>query len=106
VLVLSPAKGDFNDDLQAHGLDKLRAALRPQITPAGWRAVHPRGNGQDEVTEAGLKKYAFRSAVQERSQCGTYLPFAARAPMVTSALCVCREQQPRRGLVGKPLPVN
>lgn len=33
VLVLSPALGDFNDDLQATGLDDLRAALRPQIAP-------------------------------------------------------------------------
>ncbi|MBC7178837.1 MAG: hypothetical protein H5U14_01885, partial [Roseovarius sp.] len=28
VLVLSPQGGDFNDDLQATGLDALRAALR------------------------------------------------------------------------------
>ncbi|MBC7147507.1 MAG: DNA primase, partial [Thioclava marina] len=25
--------GDFNDDLTAHGLDDLRAAIRPQIAP-------------------------------------------------------------------------
>jgi hypothetical protein len=31
VLVLSPQGGDFNDDLQATGLDALRAALRPQL---------------------------------------------------------------------------
>ena len=31
VLALSPKLGDFNDDLQAFGLDALRAALRPQL---------------------------------------------------------------------------
>jgi hypothetical protein len=29
-LTLSPSHGDFNDDLTAHGLDDLRAAIRPQ----------------------------------------------------------------------------
>ncbi|WP_089259034.1 toprim domain-containing protein [Cereibacter sphaeroides] len=33
VRVLSPRGGDFNDDLQATGLDDLRAALRPQLAP-------------------------------------------------------------------------
>ena len=33
VLTLSPRHGDFNDDLTAHGLDDLRAAIRPQIAP-------------------------------------------------------------------------
>lgn len=33
VLALSPQRGDFNDDLQALGLDALRAALRPQLAP-------------------------------------------------------------------------
>ena len=33
VRVLSPRGGDFNDDLQATGLDDLRAALRPQLDP-------------------------------------------------------------------------
>lgn len=33
VLVLAPQGGDFNDDLQATGLDALRAALRPQLAP-------------------------------------------------------------------------
>lgn len=33
VLVLSPQRGDFNDDLQATGRDDLRAALRPQLAP-------------------------------------------------------------------------
>ena len=33
VRVLSPEGGDFNDDLQAAGLDDLRAALRPQLDP-------------------------------------------------------------------------
>ena len=33
VRVLSPRGGDFNDDLQAAGLDDLRAALRPQLAP-------------------------------------------------------------------------
>ncbi len=31
VLALSPRRGDFNDDLMAHGLDDLRAAIRPQL---------------------------------------------------------------------------
>lgn len=33
VQVLSPRGGDFNDDLQATGLNQLRAALHPQLTP-------------------------------------------------------------------------
>lgn len=33
VRTLSPRHGDFNDDLTAHGLDELRAAIRPQIAP-------------------------------------------------------------------------
>lgn len=33
VRVLSPRGGDFNDDLQATGLEDLRAALRPQLDP-------------------------------------------------------------------------
>jgi hypothetical protein len=33
VRILSPRGGDFNDDLTAHGLDDLRAAIRPQIAP-------------------------------------------------------------------------
>ena len=33
VLTLSPRHGDFNDDLTAHGVDDLRAAIRPQIAP-------------------------------------------------------------------------
>jgi len=33
VLTLSPRRGDFNDDLTAHDLDDLRAAIRPQIAP-------------------------------------------------------------------------
>lgn len=33
VLALSPRLGDFNDDLQAFGLDAMRAALRPQFAP-------------------------------------------------------------------------
>lgn len=32
-IVLSPALGDFNDDLRALGLDALRAAVRTQIAP-------------------------------------------------------------------------
>ena len=39
VLVLSPRGGDFNDDLQATGLDKLRAALRPQLDPEDARRL-------------------------------------------------------------------
>jgi DNA primase len=31
VQVLSPRRGDFNEDLQATGLDDLRAALRTQL---------------------------------------------------------------------------
>ena len=37
VLVLSPQRGDFNDDLQATDLDDLRAALRPQLDPEDAR---------------------------------------------------------------------
>jgi phage/plasmid primase-like uncharacterized protein len=33
VLALSPQRGDFNDDLQARGVNALRAALRPQLAP-------------------------------------------------------------------------
>jgi hypothetical protein len=33
VRVLSPRGGDFNDDLQAAGLEELQAALRPQLDP-------------------------------------------------------------------------
>lgn len=33
VRVLSPQGGDFNDDLQAAGLDDLRDAVRPQLDP-------------------------------------------------------------------------
>jgi hypothetical protein len=33
VLVLSPQRGDFNDDLQATGPDDLGAALLPQLAP-------------------------------------------------------------------------
>ena len=32
-LALSPRMGDFNEDLQAFGLDSLRAALRVQLAP-------------------------------------------------------------------------
>ena len=32
-LALSPRMGDFNEDLQAFGLDALQAALRIQIAP-------------------------------------------------------------------------
>jgi hypothetical protein len=32
-LTLSPALGDFNDDLQRHGIEHLRAILRPQLAP-------------------------------------------------------------------------
>lgn len=32
-LTLSPRHGDFNDDLQARGIDDLKAALRPQMAP-------------------------------------------------------------------------
>lgn len=39
VLVLSPRGGDFNDDLQATGLDKLQAALRPQLDPEDARKL-------------------------------------------------------------------
>ncbi|MBD3813678.1 MAG: toprim domain-containing protein [Betaproteobacteria bacterium] len=43
VLALSPRRGDFNDDLQALGLDALRAALRPQLAPQdASRFVHER----------------------------------------------------------------
>ncbi|NNV19137.1 MULTISPECIES: DUF7146 domain-containing protein [Brucella] len=33
VVVLSPQRGDFNEDLRQHGIDALRAALRVQIAP-------------------------------------------------------------------------
>jgi hypothetical protein len=33
VIGLTPRLGDFNDDLRAHGLDELRAHLRPQLMP-------------------------------------------------------------------------
>lgn len=33
VITLSPALGDFNDDLRAFGLDQLRAAVRVQLAP-------------------------------------------------------------------------
>lgn len=32
-LALSPQNADFNDDLQARGIDDLKAALRPQLAP-------------------------------------------------------------------------
>lgn len=35
--ILSPRGGDFNDDLQASGIDDLRAALRPQLDPEDAR---------------------------------------------------------------------
>ena len=39
VQVLSPRRGDFNEDLQATGLDDLRAALRPQLDPQDARRI-------------------------------------------------------------------
>ena len=32
-IVLSPALGDFNEDLRMHGIDALRAGIRVQIAP-------------------------------------------------------------------------
>jgi hypothetical protein len=43
VLTLSPRHGDFNDDLTAHGLDNLRAAIRPQIAPEDVARFYGRG---------------------------------------------------------------
>jgi hypothetical protein len=43
VLTLSPRYGDFNDDLTAHGLDDLRAAVRPQIKPEDVDRFYGRG---------------------------------------------------------------
>lgn len=40
VMTLSPRCGDFNDDLTAHGLDDLRAIIRPQIAPEDVMRFH------------------------------------------------------------------
>jgi Toprim domain len=41
-LTLSPALGDFNEDLRCHGVDELRAAVRIQLVPEdALRILHP-----------------------------------------------------------------
>ena len=41
-IVLSPGRGDFNEDLRQHGIEALRAALRVQIAPEDVaRFMHP-----------------------------------------------------------------
>lgn len=48
VLVLSPEAGDFNDDLQAHGLDTLRTVLRQQIVPEDANRFMPQASTRAE----------------------------------------------------------
>lgn len=47
VLALSPQRGDFNNDLQARGLDALRAALRPQLAPQDTERAGAAGKGNN-----------------------------------------------------------
>jgi hypothetical protein len=60
-VMLSPALGDFNEDLRQHGVDELRAALRVQLTPedvprfltskdtAGTMSVRPSLRGVNRI---------------------------------------------------------
>ncbi|TDQ53503.1 toprim domain-containing protein [Phaeovulum veldkampii] len=45
VLALSPQRDDFNDDLQARGVNALRAALRPQLAPQDTERAEAVGKG-------------------------------------------------------------
>jgi hypothetical protein len=47
VLALSPQRGDFNDDLQARGVNALRAALRPQLAPQDTEPAGAAGKGNN-----------------------------------------------------------
>ena len=47
VLALSPQRGDFNDDLQARGVNALRAALRSQLAPQDTEPAGAVGKGSN-----------------------------------------------------------
>lgn len=65
VLALSPQRGDFNDDLQALGLDALRALFWTQLMIEDahrFRCRH--GRDQAKQNQESLRVSAFRNATQ------------------------------------------